>query len=193
MKPRRVRFTDTASSHVDRERTWWLKNRELPDLFATELEKTIEILALLPGAGALTGSPACRTYGVFTSGSSAATCITPSTQTRSSFGPCGARAVSAVRRFDSFQSLHFVRLTTCRSAASGALDAHARPTGPPLVGGSCLLGGMATNPLEAILDPVTGLVIFLNRQGALQHRFQVVHARGIASQRLRYRPTNPRV
>ena len=51
MKPRRVRFTATASNHVDRERTWWLKNRDHQDLFATELDRAIEILALLPGAG----------------------------------------------------------------------------------------------------------------------------------------------
>lgn len=51
MKSRRVRFTDTASNHVDRERAWWLENREHQELFATELEKAIEILALLPGAG----------------------------------------------------------------------------------------------------------------------------------------------
>ena len=51
MKPRRVRFTDTASRHVERERAWWLENRERQELFATELEKAIEILALLPGAG----------------------------------------------------------------------------------------------------------------------------------------------
>jgi plasmid stabilization system protein ParE len=53
LKPRRVRFTDTASSHVDRERAWWLENRDHPALFAAELEKAIEILALLPGAGTL--------------------------------------------------------------------------------------------------------------------------------------------
>lgn len=51
MKPRRVRFTDTANSHVDRERAWWFENRDHQELFATELEKAIEILALLPGAG----------------------------------------------------------------------------------------------------------------------------------------------
>ena len=51
MKRRRVRFTDTATSHVDHERAWWLENRHHQDLFATELEKAIEILALLPGAG----------------------------------------------------------------------------------------------------------------------------------------------
>jgi plasmid stabilization system protein ParE len=51
LKPRGVRFTNTASSHVDRERAWWQANRDHQDLFATELEKALEILALLPGAG----------------------------------------------------------------------------------------------------------------------------------------------
>lgn len=90
MKPRRVRFTDTASSHVDRERTWWLKNRELPDLFATELEKTIEILALLPGAGApyrQSGVPDLRRLYVRNLGCHLY--YTFDAQTKSSFGPCG--------------------------------------------------------------------------------------------------------
>ena len=51
MKSRRVRFTETASNHVDRERTWWLENRDHQELFAAELEKAVEMLALLPGAG----------------------------------------------------------------------------------------------------------------------------------------------
>ena len=53
MTPRRVRFTETATSHVDRERAWWLENRDHRALFASELEKAVEILALLPGAGTL--------------------------------------------------------------------------------------------------------------------------------------------
>ena len=63
MKPRRVRFTNTATSHVDRERAWWQANRDHQDLVATELEKALEILALLPGAGApytQTGVPNLR-------------------------------------------------------------------------------------------------------------------------------------
>lgn len=51
MKPRRVRFTETANHHVDRERAWWFENRDHRDLFAAELEKAVEILTLLPGAG----------------------------------------------------------------------------------------------------------------------------------------------
>ncbi len=51
MNGRRVRITATASQHVDRERTWWLENRDHQELFATELEHAVQILALLPGAG----------------------------------------------------------------------------------------------------------------------------------------------
>ena len=57
MKPRRVRFTETATSHVVHELAWWLENREQSALFASELEKAVEILALLPGAGALYAYP----------------------------------------------------------------------------------------------------------------------------------------
>jgi plasmid stabilization system protein ParE len=49
--PRRVRFTDTANQHVDREQTWWLENRDRKGLFATELEHVAQILSLLPGLG----------------------------------------------------------------------------------------------------------------------------------------------
>lgn len=51
MTPRRVRFTATANQHLDSERAWWLKNREHQELFATELESTVAILAIMPGAG----------------------------------------------------------------------------------------------------------------------------------------------
>ena len=51
MSTRRVRFTETAASHIDRERAWWLDNRDHQDLFATELENAVDVLALLPGAG----------------------------------------------------------------------------------------------------------------------------------------------
>lgn len=51
MTGRPVRFTETATSHVERERTWWLDNRDHQGLFATELENAVQILALLPGAG----------------------------------------------------------------------------------------------------------------------------------------------
>jgi plasmid stabilization system protein ParE len=51
VKDRRVRFTATAGQHLDLERTWWLENRDHQELFATELESAVKILALLPGAG----------------------------------------------------------------------------------------------------------------------------------------------
>ena len=51
MKERRVRFTATARKHVDRERTWWLENRDYKELFANELESAVRVLSILPGAG----------------------------------------------------------------------------------------------------------------------------------------------
>ena len=51
MKERRVRFTATARRHVDRERTWWLENRDYQELFANELQAAVRMLAVLPGAG----------------------------------------------------------------------------------------------------------------------------------------------
>ena len=51
MTERRVRFTATANQHIEQERAWWMANRDHQDLFATELEGAIRILALLPGAG----------------------------------------------------------------------------------------------------------------------------------------------
>ena len=51
MKPRRVRFTATARRHVDREQSWWIGNRDHPELVVTELQAAIKILAVLPGAG----------------------------------------------------------------------------------------------------------------------------------------------
>jgi hypothetical protein len=44
--PSAARSTDRSAAGA-----WWLQNRDLQELFATELEKAIEILALLPGAG----------------------------------------------------------------------------------------------------------------------------------------------
>ena len=51
MTPRLVRFTDTAQDHVRREKAWWLENRTHTEVFATELEETLRVLAVLPGAG----------------------------------------------------------------------------------------------------------------------------------------------
>ena len=52
MRERRIRLTATAAQHVERERAWWFKNRDHQALFATEFESALEILAILPGAGA---------------------------------------------------------------------------------------------------------------------------------------------
>ena len=51
MNPRRVRFTATARRHVRREKEWWLENRIHADVFVTEFEEALRILAWLPGAG----------------------------------------------------------------------------------------------------------------------------------------------
>ncbi len=51
MKERRVRFTATAEQHIEHERAWWLTNRDDQELFATELESVVSILAILPGVG----------------------------------------------------------------------------------------------------------------------------------------------
>ena len=51
MKQRHVSFTLTARKHVTREKTWWLENRDYPDVFAEELEQALKIVAVLPGAG----------------------------------------------------------------------------------------------------------------------------------------------
>ena len=51
MSPRRVRFTATAQSHVRREKTWWIENRIHQDVFVTEFEEALRVLAVLPGAG----------------------------------------------------------------------------------------------------------------------------------------------
>ena len=51
MKPRRVRFTAAAQQQLDIERTWWIKNRDQRELFATELERSLAILATHPRVG----------------------------------------------------------------------------------------------------------------------------------------------
>ena len=53
MKQRRVRFTSTAQKHVEREKGWWLENRDHAEAFAEELEQALKIVAILPGAGSL--------------------------------------------------------------------------------------------------------------------------------------------
>jgi len=47
----RVPFTSGAFDHVRRQKAWWLKNRDYPDLFADELERVLEILSRMPGIG----------------------------------------------------------------------------------------------------------------------------------------------
>lgn len=51
MTERRIQFTATAHDHVAREQQWWLENRDHRELFATELEEAVRLVALMPGAG----------------------------------------------------------------------------------------------------------------------------------------------
>jgi hypothetical protein len=51
MTARRIRLTATAARHVERERAWWIKNRDHQAVFAAELESAMTILAILPRAG----------------------------------------------------------------------------------------------------------------------------------------------
>lgn len=52
-----MRFTETAQRHVRRERTWWLENRDYPEIFAGDLEAALRLVALLPGAGSRYEAP----------------------------------------------------------------------------------------------------------------------------------------
>lgn len=61
MKERRVRFTATARQHVERERTWWLENRDYREVFVIELEAAVRVLAILPGAGSPYTQPGFQT------------------------------------------------------------------------------------------------------------------------------------
>lgn len=56
MKGRRVRFTAAAHRHFTSKRLWWIKNRDYSELFATELERSLRILSILPGVGASQGT-----------------------------------------------------------------------------------------------------------------------------------------
>ena len=51
MTPRRVVFTVTAQRHVHHEKQWWLSNRTHTEIFASELEHALKVVATLPGAG----------------------------------------------------------------------------------------------------------------------------------------------
>lgn len=44
-----MRFTTTAQDHVAREQQWWLENRDYRDLFATELEEAVALVARCRG------------------------------------------------------------------------------------------------------------------------------------------------
>lgn len=48
---RPLRFTATARQHVRREKAWWLENRTYTEIFPAELERALQIVAFLPGAG----------------------------------------------------------------------------------------------------------------------------------------------
>lgn len=52
MKSRRVQFTATARRHVLRERDWWVANREQAGAFTSDLDRTINLIATLPGVSA---------------------------------------------------------------------------------------------------------------------------------------------
>jgi hypothetical protein len=43
----------TAQGHVDREKAWWLENRDHGEVFAEELEEALKIIVLLPSAGSI--------------------------------------------------------------------------------------------------------------------------------------------
>ncbi len=51
MNERRVRFTETADRHVKDAHAWWLTNRDDQELFASEIEDALQLLALMPGLG----------------------------------------------------------------------------------------------------------------------------------------------
>ena len=51
MSRRRIRFTATAQRHAQREKEWWLDNRDEKAIFADEIEHALQILEILPGAG----------------------------------------------------------------------------------------------------------------------------------------------
>ena len=51
MKSRRVGLTRTARRHVRREKEWWFENNIHTDVFVTEFEEALRMLAWLPGVG----------------------------------------------------------------------------------------------------------------------------------------------
>jgi len=52
---RRIRFTATAQRHAQREKEWWLANRDEKAVFADEIEHALQILEILPAAGSKYG------------------------------------------------------------------------------------------------------------------------------------------
>lgn len=59
MIEREVHFTEIARRQVQREKTWWLGNRDYTEMFSMEIESVMRILKVLPGAGAW-ASPSSR-------------------------------------------------------------------------------------------------------------------------------------
>ena len=58
-------LSDDSRRHVRREREWWLENRHRSEVFGVEVEQTLRVLALLPGAGTLylkAGIPGLRRF-----------------------------------------------------------------------------------------------------------------------------------
>ncbi len=51
MTRRRVRFAETARRQVRTAKTWWLANRDHPEIFAEDVEEALTVIAVLPGAG----------------------------------------------------------------------------------------------------------------------------------------------
>ena len=63
MIERRVRFTETAEEHVEREHAWWREHRDYQEMFRAELDLAIQVVAVLPGTGseyARAGIPGLR-------------------------------------------------------------------------------------------------------------------------------------
>ncbi len=53
MKRRRVVFSETARDHVRSTKAWWIENSLHPHVLAEEIDQTIVLLSILPGAGTL--------------------------------------------------------------------------------------------------------------------------------------------
>lgn len=51
MTGRKVRFTATARKHLQRLREWWQVNSPRPEILHDDLEKALNLLAVLPSIG----------------------------------------------------------------------------------------------------------------------------------------------